>query len=562
MTRGDAEPARTKLDRPSRAIVTALAVVLSAGFLLRLVPVVLQLISPAHTLEDPDGYAWSGAYVADHPGTWLWLRDVVQFGRYLKAPLYPSVMSALAIVWRGGFPATAAILQVLAATAAGLAVFRIGQRLHSARAGLMATALFMFYWPSFASPKFGQEGLFIPLALATLALHIECFTANLSLRMFALTGVLYTLVALTRSLPLYYLPPLLAHQVFWATDRKRAARQAAVLFATFIIALLPYSFFISAKWGQWVFVDTQGVRAIAETYFTDPGPHGPGMVESLTTIGRTVVANPAHEIVLRLGFARSFFYLRGGQWLQTDAPRLTTEAGATALKALLHLVYDPMSLLVFVGAPLGFVLARDRRVAFMLALWPLISLALMLAFLWSGGRYTASFLPQMMLATGVLLAGGWRKPTTPMLVLALLASAIIAVPVGMSIPLTVWGRADYAVVFRPNAAETRQVGRTTTGEAGFNTFPDKGRIELDLTPVPAAAVATEDGWLEVRVDEVRQRFFRITPNHTENVILPITTKLAFVEVRTLTAAGKPMTAPPNVDIEIIQGRANRLSYIP
>ncbi|MCX6537582.1 MAG: glycosyltransferase family 39 protein [Acidobacteria bacterium] len=545
-----------RLERPSRATLRALAVILSAGLLLKLIPIVVLAMSPPFTLGDLDRYAYAGAYVADHPGRWMWLRDVVQFGQYLKAPLYPALMCVIALIWRSGFPLNAAIFQVLISVASGVAMFRIGQRLHSSKTGLIATALYMFYLPNFATPMFGQEALFIPLSLAAFSLHLELVATGGRPRAFALAGFLYGLTALTRSLPLYYLPPVAALHVLWAPRRRPAIRQATALLVGMFLTILPYSFFISSRWNHWVFVDTQGVRAVVETYSDHPDSHRPGMVESLSMVAKAFVASPVKETQRRISQARAFFYLKGGQWLQVDAPRLATSAGAWTLKALVHLVYDLPTAAILLLSPIGFALARGRREAMYLILWPLVALALMIAFLWSGGRYTASFLPQLMLGASVVLAGGWRRPNRGAMVLAIVCAAIIAIPVGLSVPLTAWGRADYGIRFKAVAVDGPQLGHMSR-EAGFSTFTDGGRVELALTPDSRQPTGETGTWIEVRVDGVRQPMVRWAPGKTERVGISTPARLVFIEVRLVSGAGRSIDIAGSTEIEVVVGRAGR-----
>ncbi|MEI6667390.1 MAG: glycosyltransferase family 39 protein [Acidobacteriota bacterium] len=550
-------PVPGRLERLSPSTRVALAAILSAGFLLRIVPILILARASPFTFGDPDGYAYSGAYVADHPGTWLWLRDVVQFGHYLKAPLYPSMLTAIAVVWRSAFPLNAAILQVLLAVASGVAMFRIGQRLHSARAGLIATGLYMCYLPNFGSQMFGQEALFIPLSLAAFAVHLEVAATDRRPRAFAWAGVLYGMTALTRSLPLYYVPPVAALHVWWATDRRTAAQQAAALLMGLFLTILPYSFFISSLWSHWVFVDTQGVRAIVETYSDHPGSHTPGMVESLSMVTKAFVAAPVKETADRIGRARAFFYLKGGQWLQVDAPRLATAGGAAALKAFVHLVYDIPTAAILLLSPMGFALARGRREAVSLVLWPLIALALMIAFLWSGGRYTASFLPQLMLGASVVFAGGWRWPRRGVMAAALVCAGIVAVPIAISVPLTVWGHADYGIRFKV-ARPDGPAFATMANEAGFSAFTDEGRLELALTPGSRFPLDGSDAWVEVRADGVRQPLVRWTPAATQRVHITTSARLVFVEMRIVSGAGAPMAGTSATEVEVAVGRPGRL----
>jgi hypothetical protein len=321
--------------------------------------------------------------------------------------------------------------------------------------------------------------------------------------------------------------------------------------------ILPYSFFISSRWNHWLFVDTQGVRAVVETYSDHPSSHRPGMIESLSMVAKAFAASPAEEIQGRLSRSRAFFYLKGGQWLQVDAPRLATSARAWTLKAVIHLIYDVPTAVILLLSPIGFALARGRRESTYLVLWPLVALTLMIAFLWSGGRYTASFLPQLMLGASVVLAGGWRRPNRLAMAAALVCTAIIAIPVGMSVPLTAWGRADYGVKFKAVVADGPQLGQMKD-QAGFSVLPSGGRVELALTPDGGQPAGETGTWIDVRVDGVRQRLVRWAPGKTERVHIDTAARLVFVETRVVSGAGRAPGLASSTEIEIAVGRAGRL----
>jgi hypothetical protein len=350
----------------------------------------------------------------------------------------------------------------------------------------------------------------------------------------------------------------LALQVSAATDRRAALRRAGTLLVAFFATILPYSFFISARWGQWVFVDTQGMRAIVERFPSRSGRWNPGMVEAVLKVAGEFVRDPIGGLLERADRAKGFFQLKGGQWLQFYAPIPATEAGARALKVLAHLTHDLPNVVTFLLAPFGFVLARRSQVSTWLAAWPAVALALMITFLWGGARYTASFWPQLALAAGVVLAGGWRRPSRMALAMAAACTLVLAVPVANSIGQTASGKVEYGVRFeRIGSARDLQVVKAT-GDAGFNVRPVEGRVELAITPLQRADAGPAPAWIDVRSDGVRIALLRVTAGNTDHVRIDTRAGILFLELRLLSLSGEKLSTQAGTDVEVPVGFVNRM----
>jgi hypothetical protein len=246
--------------------------------------------------------------------------------------------------------------------------------------------------------------------------------------------------------------------------------------------------------------------------------------------------SPATEIGLRLERARAFFYLKGGQWIQVYAPLCSTAAEGLALKVLVHLTHDLPAAAGLLLFPFGFAMARRRQSAILLVLWPLVAFPLMNVFLWSGARYTASFLPQLMAGAAVVLAGRWRKPPASGLVAALACAALVAIPVAASVPLTARARADYGPGLRTGGGDCSRSERVVDGDAGFNVIPAEGLVELDVELLDPSPAAGRDPFVEVRIDGARATIARFRPDGKARVRLTAVPSLAFLEIRVFQGA--------------------------
>jgi hypothetical protein len=139
--------------------------------------------------------------------------------------------------------------------------------------------------------------------------------------------------------------------------------------------------------------------------------------------------------------------------------------------------------------------------------------------------------------------------------LAVMCAAIIAIPVGMSVPLAIWGHPDYGVKFKAVFVDGPQVGQMKE-EAGFSVFTDGGRVELALTPDSRLPTVGPGVWIEVRVDGVRQTLVRCAPGRTARVRIDTPARFVFIEMRMVSGAGRSADGG-STEIEVAVGRAGR-----
>src|SRR5215471_6796780 len=309
------------------ALVMSLAVVLRLGYLWTI---------PWHghdlIVVDPDGYTVNGLLLSQRHFAWPALFRVVAVYQFVKPPLYTV---ALALVSRlpGDYPRDTAVLQALLGGAMVFAMFWIGCRVHSPRAGVAGALLGALYWPFAAGANvFIQEALYIPLLTIAFAVLLECVARRAPLGAWAAAGALFGLAALTRSMPVYYLPPALAVYVWRDRDRARAWREAGACLLAFTLLIAPYSIAISRHVHQAVVIENMGGISFPMRYpdarqaihHTAPPPT---VFETAGMLLRAFGAHPAQFAGERLGDALTLVRLRDGRSVQAvEGLRTATEA--------------------------------------------------------------------------------------------------------------------------------------------------------------------------------------------------------------------------------------------
>ncbi len=505
----------------TRGTWIALAAILAAGLALRLGYLWFLVRRPGFSWVDPDGFLALGVDMAR--GGWHWTNEAVRFYQFVKAPLYPVLLSFLALA--PGYPLSAAVVQgMLNGIAGSGAMFVIGRALHTPRAGLIAAGAYAVLGHSITGNAiFMQENVVIPLTLVAFAVLLHAVAHDGRSRAFAVAGVLFGVAALVRSMPLYFLPVAAAAHVAMAGRRDRALRQASALLAAFAVTILPYCLFISLQEDRLVLIDNQGARYIVLRYSDHPDTDLPGAVESARMLGTALATQPATFVSDRWDVTRGFFMLSGGRWMQTDAPVAATRAGETVTRILVHVTMDlPVALTLLLG-PFGYVLARNRRVSALLALWVIANFALMTVFLWGSPRYRASLEAQLMVAAAVVVAGGWRRASPWGLGLAAVASGLLAVIVVPSVPPALGGRGEYGTSPWTETA-TARVTRVR-GNAGFNVQPRRRLIGLTIR-------AEHPAMVEIRADGSLIRVARVAPEQPVEVRYAVATRqFDYLELR-------------------------------
>ena len=509
----------------------------------------LSLLSAMHSSSDPwvDPDDFSGQaqrFVADtRAGHWA-LRAFM-YGPLVKAPLYTFVLSVFARF--PAYPLSAILMQIGLGTAAIAGLYVIGREAHSARAGLIAAAVYALWLPVLSVvPFFLQEQLHVPLVIVGLALFLRAVVRTAHPIQFAVAGGVLGLSALARSMPLYYVGPAALLHVALAPDRRIATRQALALLLGFLVVILPWCVYISARTGQIILIDNMGSAALGVTYKeVRPELHTAppaSVIESLRMVWLAASRDPLRFWGDRVADFQRLFRLVGGQWLASSPP-VASRAQALALKSIAH-ASDALFALSAVLAPLGVLLARRRREVILVALWVGLHLGLLVTFAWNGVRYRAPYEPELIALAAVVTAGGWVRPRRLALGLALFASLAIGAATLLSLPGTANERAAYGFKeWMPIGGGAHRA--SIVGEAGFSMRKTNNALDLKLSPaqsvspeVPVRVRLFLDGR---EVDQVRLE------SGERQLRYPWANPLAYVELHaTLDDSSRP--APLLVDV--------------
>jgi hypothetical protein len=453
-------------------------------------------------LSDPDGYAgMSRALVG--PYGWHWTRRAVQFAEFTKAPLYQILLS---FVWRVSgaalFVPSVLVLHALLNAFTPVALYVTATRLHNARAGLIAAALSAVWTPNILpTGTLWQEQLFIPAVCWAMGFTATAVATRIR-RDWFLAGCAFGVAALTRSSITYFVLPASAVVALSARPRRQAIEEAALILAGFAVLVVPYVFYISSVTGHLTFIENVGyfsLKRIDSVSAADPrinlltimhDPSGPPTTgEALTFLWRDFHASPGAFVERRLSFIRLLLKPAGAALL----PNLfvPTAGAAAALRVLVHACVDLPFAAALVLAPLGVVLARCRRLALVLALWPPIYLGLVALILWAGTRYRAPAEPVLLTLAAVVAASGWKRPARTSLAIGAAVSVVLLLLLTPSVPSMVAARANYGVEEEPVSGSDVAFG----GAMGAYVTCHRNALVFSLR-----STSTGDASVEVRVD--------------------------------------------------------------
>ena len=227
-----------------------LIVIVVASMALRCVLLASAMSNPGFEWVDADRYMQQGLDMANKAGPWhervLGAVSYSYLGwTFFLPPLYPVALSLFA-TWPH-YPLTAAVAHALVSALSVLFVFVIARRLYSTRAGLIAAALYSLWPPAITSAHvFVQEQLYIPLELAAIALLVSGLDEEKRWTPLV-TGVLFGLAALTRSMMLYYIVLLPLLLLVTGGNRPGVRRQIVLILSGAALMIVPYSALISWK---------------------------------------------------------------------------------------------------------------------------------------------------------------------------------------------------------------------------------------------------------------------------------------------------------------------------
>lgn len=512
----------------SRKDLATLGFILLAALALRLSYLIPLALDPRFDWPDPDHYLM-GATILTQDG-WDWTFRAVRYewaGRYFYLPpLYPVFLSLFSV-----FPDMAVAAQlgqlVLGVAAVGL-VYEIGRLIHSVKTGLLAASIYALWFPGIITAWFYQETLYIPVLLLAFVLYLRAssFTA------FGLSGAAFGLAALTRSMPLYFLPLALAVHLIAA--RGKGVGHSLAIGLGFAAAVLPYSVALSMHLGEVTVIENHGgIILLAE----DPQAEESASVRvTLTSLLRSAGGDFFGFLSDLHGSVRSVLHVNGGRLLQSYIVA-RDETFAVLWKLAAHVFNDLAFVVAMLLAPFGLALARRRDASLLSAIWIALNLSLVALGGFAGPRLRAPFEPHLIVFASVAALSGFRELRPRWLVLA---GAVSLAAAGLLLPqvprsLSAWP--DYGIRWQHRPKGWRTLVR---GSAGFNVRVRSGFVPLE---VRARRGAADSGDTLVEVFLGRQPVGRevLTLGEVRQLDYPWPERtIAFVELRATSAVtGSP-----------------------
>jgi 4-amino-4-deoxy-L-arabinose transferase-like glycosyltransferase len=512
----------------SRKDLVCLGFILAAGLVLRLYYLLPLALDPGVHWPDPDHYLM-GARILTREG-WEWTFRAVRYewaGRFFYLPpLYPVFLSLFSVFSNMAVAAQFGQL-VLGVAAIGL-VYEMGRLVHSVKAGLLAASIYALWFPSVITAWFYQETLYVPLTLLAFVLYLRAR----SLTGFGLAGAFFGLAALTRSMPLYFLPLLFAVHLF-TTRGKRPGHSLAIVLG-FAALVLPYSIALSLHLGEVTLIENHGGIILLAG---DPrAEESAGIVATTGSLLRSARGGLGPFVSDLHGSLRSVLHVNGGRLLQTYVVA-RNETFAVLWKIAAHLFCDLTFLVSALLAPFGLALARRKDASLLSAIWIALNLSLVALGGFAGSRLRTPFEPHLIVFASVAALEGLRGLRPRGLVLAgaiSLATAALLLP---QVPRSLSAWPDYGIHWQHRPKGWRTLVR---GGAGFNVRVRSGSVHLE---VRARRSAADSGDITVEVFLGRRLVGKevLTPGEARKLEYPWPKRtIAYVELRgTSTETGKP-----------------------
>jgi 4-amino-4-deoxy-L-arabinose transferase-like glycosyltransferase len=462
----------TEAIRRRRALVS-IGAIAASGLAVRLLYLVHVTSAPGFVWDDPDSYSRNAEWLARSGSFWDF--RVVEHGvagrQYVLPPLYPFFLSLFARF--PGYPFTAQLAQVLLSSMSIVLVYLLGREVHSHRAGLVAAGISALALPGILSVwSTMQEALYLPLVLLAFVLLLHAMRRERPLVLFALSGAAFGLAALTRSMPLYYVPVAAALLI-----GLRRFRGTLSLVAGFLALTLPYSVALSLHLGAPTFLENHGGIRVAEEHGIETGDP-PGAIETAATLIDAFVASPGAAVRGYLATAKSILHVNGGRLL-TIYLNAETKVGSLLWKAAAHGLADlPLVLSLFL-APFGIALCRSKSSGAFLGLWILVNFGLTTLSGFGGPRLRAPFEPHLLVLAAVVVAGEYGRARSAVLAGAAGLSVLAALAVAPQLPSSFRARGDYGVHWPLDPVPKRSA---MSGHAGFNVLALDGALEYWVRP--------------------------------------------------------------------------------
>jgi hypothetical protein len=484
-----------------------LSLIVMAGFAVRLAYLNHAVSTPGFAWDDPDGYMRQALRLANGGAGWRWTFEAViyhyNYQDYVLPPLYTVFLSVFALF--PNFPFSALVAQVVLNSLAILLVFELGRLIHSPAAGVVSAGAYAAWIPNiFSVWSTSQENLYIPLVLLAFVGLARAMLSR-SPAAFGIAGMLFGLAALTRSMPMFFLPPAAVLYAILADDRRRAAREAAILVAGVLVVTIPYSIALSQHFQQIIVIDSHGSVALI------PGARAetPGIGETAGAIVREIVSQPLGYAAATLDRARSLLHVNGGRILQIYIVA-ASEWQASLWKVLVHAGTDGLLMFSTILAGVGAALSRRPQIAAQVLLWAVVNIAVASIGVFAGARLRAPFEPPLMVLGAVCVTGCWRRPRRAALLAGIGAGVLAAAAIVPQIPRSLRARADYGIVW-PSIFSRGQ--GTFAGRAGFSAIAGADGVTFSLE-----SQDRESGLrVQVRVEEVLARTIEIPPGEARTV---------------------------------------------
>jgi len=452
----------------SRKDLVTLGVILLAALALRLAYLLPLVLDRGYDWPDPDHYLM-GARILTQDG-WDWTFRAVRYewaNRYFYLPpLYPVFLSVFSV-----FPDMAVAAQlgqlVLGVATVGLA-YEMGRLVHSVRTGLVAASIQAVWLPGVISVWFYQEALYIPLLLLAFVLLLRAGSSTA----FGLAGAAFGLAALTRSMPLYFLPLLLAAR--FITTRGKGLRDSLAIGLGFAAVVLPYSVALSMHLGEITVIENHaGIILLAE----DPqAEEGASVRATLNSLFRSSGGGFSGFLSDLHGSVRSVLHVNGGRVLQTYIVA-RNEAFAVLWKLAVHVFSDFLFVASLLLAPFGLALARRKDASLLSAIWIVLNLSLVALGGFGGARLRGPFEPHLIVFASVAAVSGFRGLRPRQLVLAGAASLAAAALLVPQVPRSLSAWPDYGIRWQHRPKGWRTLVR---GSAGFNVRVRTGFVPLEV----------------------------------------------------------------------------------
>ena len=503
----------------SRKDVVTLGFILLAALVLRLSYLIPLALDPGFDWPDPDHYM-VGARIFTQDG-WDWTFRAVRYewaGRYFYLPpLYPVFLSLFSIFSDMAVAAQLGQL-VLGVAAVGL-VYEIGRLVHSVKSGLLSASIYAVWFPGVITASFYQEALYVPLVLLAFVLYLRArsFTA------FGLAGAAFGLAALTRSMPLYFLPLLLA--MHFITKRGKGLCDSLAIGFGFAAVVVPYSVALSMHLGELTVIENHGgIILLAE----DPQAEESASVRAtLTSLLRSAEGDFFGFLSDLHGSVRSVLHVSGGRFLQSYIVA-RDETNALLWKLAAHVFSDLAFVVSMLLAPFGLALARRKDASLVSAMWIALNLSLVALGGFAGPRLRGPFEPHLIVFASVAAVEGFRGLRPRRLVVAgavSLAAAALLLP---QFPRSLSAWPDYGIRWQHRPKGWRTLVR---GSAGFNV-----RVRTGLVPLEIRARRSEgdtaDTLVEVRLGRRPAGREVLAPGEKRQLRYPWPEKtMAFVELR-------------------------------